>query len=216
MKTEFENLPQALPVFPLPCVLLLPRGQLPLNIFETRYINMVDEALQTNRMIGMVQPRTEEDHITEIYDTGCAGRITEFSETEDGGYLITLTGICRFKVVEEIEAKQGFRRVHPDWVPFRDDFQEEDCLGLDRDSLKSLLQSYFKKQDLSCDWDAIDEAPDERLMTCLSMICPLDAREKQALLETVCCHERAKKFMTMLEMAVHQDRQNVVGDIGHH
>lgn len=194
-------LPDTLPVFPLPGVLLLPRGQLPLNIFEPPYIAMVDDALKTNRLIGMIQPRTDDS----LYETGCAGKITSFSETDDGRYLITLTGLSRYKIGNEIEQQNGYRRIQPDWEPFTHDFEEIDCLDLDRAALKNMLSTYFDAQDLQCDMDSIDTAPDEKLITCLSMICPFDTGEKQALLEAKCCRERAQKFMALLKMAVHED-----------
>lgn len=195
------SLPDEIPVFPLPGVLLLPRGHLPLNIFEPRYIAMVDDALKASRMIGMIQPRDD----SALYDTGCAGRITSFNETGDGRYLITLTGISRFKIKNEIEPKNGYRRVMPDWSPFAHDFHELKCLDIDRADLKKMLHDYFQMQDLHCDMDSIDNAPDEKLITCLSMICPFDAGEKQALLEAKCCRERAQKFMALLKMALHKD-----------
>lgn len=193
----FENLPQALPVFPLSGVLLLPCGQLPLNIFEPRYLAMVEDALAGSRMIGMVQPKKD----SEIFKTGCAGKITEFCETADGRYLITLTGICRFETVEELPQTRGYRKVRPAWRPYQDDLKEQDCYGIDREKLIELLRKYFKQEGMTCDWKSVEGAPDGKLITCLSMVCPFDAREKQALLEAKCANTRAKMFMTMLEMA---------------
>ncbi len=200
-----DLLPGRLPVFPLSGVLLLPRGNLPLNIFEPRYLAMVDDALKTDRLIGMIQPRdSDEKGAVSLFDTGCAGRITSFAEQDDGRYLITLTGICRFRISCEIEPVSGYRRIEPDWSAFRDDFKPLDSLDLDRPLLKKMLGDYFDLQGLSCDWDAVDGTPDERLITCLSMICPFEPGEKQALLEAVCGRERAIKFMTMLKMALHR------------
>ncbi len=201
-------LPTALPVFPLNGVLLLPGGQLPLNIFEPRYIAMVEDALKSDRLIGMIQPRQGNDAFdaeddTPLFDIGCAGRVTAFEETDDGRYLITLTGLCRFKVVQELPVSAGgYRAVETDWRDFSADMSQAACLDLDREKLNTLLQSYFDIQGISCDWDAVDNAPDQKLITCLSMICPFDASEKQALLEAGCCRRRAEMFMTMLEMAV--------------
>lgn len=194
-------LPEEIPVFPLPGVLLLPRGQLPLNIFEPRYIAMVDDALKADRMIGMIQPRDG----ASLYQTGCGGRITAFEETGDGRYLITLTGLSRFHVIKEIGMRNGYRRVRADWAPFAHDFDEMDHLDIDRTALKQMLENYFLKHAIKCDADIVDDAPDEKLITCLSMICPFDAGEKQVLLEARCCRERAQKFMAMLKMAVHDD-----------
>lgn len=195
-KTSFEHLPPELPIFPLGGVLLLPRGQLPLNIFEPRYIAMVDDAISSHRLIGMVQ--TKEDG--GIYSIGCAGRITSFNETYDGRNEIVLTGVCRFKIEQELGQKDGYRRVKADWSGFKKDTEPMGCLDMDRAKLKKLLKNYFEQQGLTCSWDAVEKAPDEKLITSLAMICPFDSAAKQALLETPCCKERAKLFMTLLEM----------------
>lgn len=193
---KFEDLPGEIPIFPLGGVLLLPRGQLPLNIFEPRYVAMVDSAMATHRLIGMVQTKDDGS----VYGIGCAGRITSYNETPDGRYEIVLTGICRFRFDKELSQENGFRRVKSNWAAFENDLQKMDCLNIDRARLRSLLKNYFEKQGLTCSWDAVDQASDEKLMTTLAMICPFDAKEKQALLEAPCCRERAKLFMTMLEM----------------
>lgn len=205
MAASLNAMPEEIPVFPLAGVLLLPHGQLPLNIFEPRYVAMVEDALKDSRIIGMIQPRLTGDDLTSLYDTGCAGRIKSFSETGDGRYLITLQGLCRFKIGQELPRKNGYRRVRPDWSPFRDDFKQEECLDIDRNALRDMLRGYFDMQGLSCDWEAIDGASDARLITCLAMICPFDPGEKQALLEAPCCHARAEKFMALLKMALHGD-----------
>lgn len=202
-----KALPDVIPVFPLSGVLLLPRGQLPLNIFEPRYLAMVEDALKSDRMIGMIQPREDSSH-PPLYQTGCLGKITMFEETADGRYLITLTGISRFHVKSELELKNGYRRVAADWAPFAHDFEEIKCLGLDRKTLKEMLENYFQQQDIKCDTAAIDNAPDEKLITCLSMICPFDPSEKQALLEARCCRERAQKFMTLLKICLHEEENS--------
>ena len=203
-------LPQEIPIFPLAGVLLLPRGQLPLNIFEPRYLAMTEEALRTNRMIGVVQPRDFNLSLSSdrsaLFNTGCAGKITSFEETDDGRYLITLTGISRFHIADELPLHNGYRRARADWNAFTGDLESHECLGIDRNHLKDLLRSYFNMEGLSCSWDSIDGASDDKLITALSMICPLDPGEKQALLEAACCRTRAKMFMTMLEMAVHNDK----------
>lgn len=196
-----NTLPDILPIFPLTGVLLLPRGQLPLNIFEPRYLGMVDAALSSHRMIGMIQPRLYGGE--ETYDIGCAGRITSYEETDDGRYLITLTGVSRFRVSKELPLNEkGFRSVMPDWSVFAKDVEEVGCLDIDRDRLLILLEKYFDMQGMSCQWDKVRTAPDAKLMTCLAMVCPFDASEKQALLETKCCKERAEKFMAMLDIAI--------------
>lgn len=202
-----ENMPDMLAIFPLHGVLLLPGGQLPLNIFEPRYLAMVDEALRTNRLIGIIQPRIENEE--ELYTTGCAGKIVSFTETPDGRYEITLKGISRFDLSEELPVHtKNFRSVTPDWASYESDLNiDPSCLGLDRNKLKSLLKQYFAQQEMECDWSAIDEAPDGKLMTCLSMTCPFEPAEKQALLEEKCCKKRAQMFITMMEMELYKPTQ---------
>ena len=202
---RFEDLPQTLPIFPLSGVLLLPRGKLPLNIFEPRYLAMTEDAIKSDRLIGMVQPMEEgaAGDQPPVFPTGCAGRITQFAETEDGRYLITLTGICRFRIERELPLFCGYRRVAPDFSSFRADFEPEQ-VRLDRARLLSALKVYLKLQQLSADWESIQGAPDERLITSLAMICPFSCREKQALLETSCLAERARVLTALLEMAVLQ------------
>ncbi len=209
----FSDLPDVIPVFPLSGVLLLPRGYLPLNIFEPRYKAMISDALAGNRLIGMVQPRTPENENNHpaLFDTGCAGRITSYNETDDGRYVVTLTGLCRFRLRGELPPERAYRRVQADWSPFVHDFESLDRLDVDRARLRAMLADYFDMQGMSCDWDAVDGATDARLMTCLPMICPFGAGEKQALLETVCPRERAGKFMSLLMMAVQTKR---AGDCG--
>lgn len=198
------DLPDDLPIFPLTGVLLLPRGQLPLNVFENRYKAMVDDALRSDRLIGIIQPRTT-GLLTgdDLFTTGCAGRITSFTETDDGRYEIALKGVCRFHVASEKPLSPGgYRRVTADWSAFRRDTESVGALNIDRDKLKALLKSYFFIEGMNCNWHTVDGASDDTLITCLSMICPLDAGEKQALLEASCGNARADLFMTLLEMAI--------------
>ena len=138
----------------------------------------------------------------EIYQTGCAGKITEFSETTDGRYLITLTGICRFHIEQELDVTTLYRQVKTDWQMFKSDIETKKCLGIDREKLLQLLGTYFEREGMSCDFDKFEGLQDGKLMTCLSMVCPFEPSEKQALLEQVCCKERAQMFMTMIEMAI--------------
>lgn len=198
---SYEELPDVLPIFPLHGVLLLPGGRLPLNIFEPRYLAMFDDALRGLRMIGMIQPR--ENAEGKLYTVGCAGKIVSFSETLDGRYEVMLKGISRFEIGHELSPIRGYRRIMPIWESYKADSQDSDaCLGLEREPFKDLLQRYFAKQGMECDWQAIDEASDDWLMTCLVMACPLKPIEKQALLEEKCCQKRAQMFMTLLEMEV--------------
>jgi Lon protease-like protein len=199
-RLTFEDLPDRLPIFPLAGVLLLPHGQLPLNIFEPRYLSMVEDALARDRLIGMIQPRGDG---TPIYEIGCAGRIVNFAEAEGGRYLITLAGLCRFRIGGEIAGETSYRCVRPDWSAFRADMQpQEKIVAVDRTRLNRLLQSYFRQQEMSCDWDKVDIAADTDLLTALAMICPLKPSEKQALLEAADVKRRTELFLTMIEMAV--------------
>ena len=196
-------LPAILPIFPLTGVLLLPRGRLPLNIFEPRYLAMTHDALAGERLIGMVQPSdpAAPGGNPPVYPTGCAGRITSFSETEDGRYLITLTGISRFRIGEELPMLDGYRRVVPQWGEFTRDLAGEDETSFDRDRLLRGLKGYFQQHQISADWDAVTAVPGERLVTSIAMICPFDPSEKQALLEAPDLDERARLLMAIIEMA---------------
>lgn len=200
-----DDLPETIPVFPLTGVLLLPRGKLPLNIFEPRYLNMVQDALATNRLIGMIQPR---DPVAApnppLFDIGCAGRITSFTETDDGRFLITLTGVSRFRIRSEMATTRGYRRIVADWSDFAADLAEDAPCGLDRERLDQALRAYFRQQGISANWDSIAQAPLDRLVTSLAMICPFDAPEKQALLESPDLNTRAALLLALVEMAVHQ------------
>lgn len=201
---DFAQLPGMLPIFPLAGVLLLPRARLPLNIFEPRYLAMVEDALGSGRMIGMVQPLdpTGREREPAVYDCGCAGRITSFAETDDGRFLITLTGVARFEIGREVEGARGYRRVVPDWRPFRADLEHEACGDIDRNRLLGALKSYFRVQGLSVDWKSIESTLDERLVNSLAMICPFTPGEKQALLEAPTLAERGKLLIGLVEMAI--------------
>jgi len=201
----FEELPNSLPVFPLSGVLLLPRGKLPLNIFEPRYLNMTLDALAApGRMIGMIQPSDSEGHgkATDLFRVGCAGRVTSFNESDDGRLLISLTGICRFKVAEEMSVLRGYRRVIADWSAFAEDLKEEEPVPIDRARLLQGQRDFFKLPGITANWDAIEQSPDERLVTSLAMVCPFAPIEKQALLEASGTADRAAQMIAMIEMAV--------------
>ena len=203
------DLPAVIPVFPLPGVLLLPRGRLPLNIFEPRYLAMsVDALADPQRLIGMIQPiepgavaTAPEPRPPALHATGCAGRISSFSETDDGRYLITLAGVCRFNVVEEIAATRGYRRVVADFSAWAADLADEPEHALDRARLMTGLNAYFAASKISADMQAIADTPNERLVTTLAMICPFEPPEKQALLEARTLPERARLLMALMDMA---------------
>ena len=203
---SFDELPATLPIFPLPGVLLLPKGKLPLNIFEPRYLNMMRDALATDRLIGMIQPLPpgggDPAGACGLYRIGCAGRITQFAETDDGRFLITLTGVCRFSVDEEVASMRGYRRVIADWSPYSDDLSADSDAGLDRSVLVSRLKQYFDAEGITADWNVIEQTPDHRLVTTLAMVCPFESSEKQALLECDSLKERARMMLALLDMAV--------------
>lgn len=195
-----QTLPDDLPIFPLAGVLLLPRGRLPLNVFEPRYKAMVEDALAGSRTIGMIQPAGDCD---EVRGVGCAGRISSFSETPDGRYLICLSGICRFKVAGELAMQRGYRRVRPEWGCYVEDLLPGTPAALgERPRLEGLLRAYFRLQGLTCDWEAVERTDDEKLVNLLSMICPFCPDEKQALLEAGTVEDRAQLLAAFMELAV--------------
>jgi len=198
------TLPSILPIFPLTGVLLLPRGRLPLNIFEPRYLAMTRDALAGDRLIGMVQPSDPgaSGDNPPVYPTGCAGRITSFAETEDERFLITLTGTCRFRIGDELPLLEGYRRVVPEWSGFARDLDSEDEPAFDRERLMRGLKGYFQQHQISADWGAINSVPGERLVTSVAMVCPFEPSEKQALLEASDLNERARLLTAMVEMAL--------------
>jgi len=204
---SFDTLPATLPIFPLPGALLLPGGKLPLQIFEPRYLAMTRDALASDRLIGMIQPRHQDaeneglvSHTAEIYPIGCAGRITAYAETDDGRYLITLTGVCRFAVQKELPTVGGYRRIVPDFARFRADMDEAATPEVDRQRLLKALQAYFAYQKISIDPAAITDIPDDKLVTSLAMVCPFEAKEKQALLEAADLAERSRVMTALLEL----------------
>ncbi len=197
-------MPAPIPVFPLQGALLLPGARLPLNIFEPRYLAMVDSALASHRTIGMIQPKVPEQTVADdhpaLHGLGCAGRIVSFEETADGRYLIGLRGLCRFDVVEELALHNGYRRVLPDYGPWAGDFGPQDSAGIDRDALASALKAYLAARQLGADWDAIDKTSTDELVSVVAMVCPFSPLEKQALLQSRTLTERAGLIISMLTM----------------
>jgi Lon protease-like protein len=199
----FAALPARLPVFPLSGALLLPRCRLPLNVFEPRYLKMTEDALAGERLVGMVQPvdTNSDARAPQLYDVGCAGRITSFSETDDGRMLIILTGVSRFRVAEELPVESPYRVVVPDWRSHRHDLMPEPDGVIDRERLYASLRVYFEARSLDTDWEVLSEAGDESLINSLSMSCPFAATEKQALLEADDLGDRAELMLSLLDMA---------------
>lgn len=201
-KLGFADLPATVPIFPLQGALLLPRGKLPLNIFEPRYLAMIDDALASaDKLIGMVQPLTKETRAAAqaVYPIGCAGRIASWSETEDGRYLISLTGVVRFRIEDEISTTRGYRRVRADFAGYEADFVEPEDGMFDRKRLIAGLKAYFAAEGLQGDWGTIESAPDERLVNTIAMLCPFTPEEKQTLLESAGLAERAKAMIGIVE-----------------
>ncbi|WP_371155637.1 LON peptidase substrate-binding domain-containing protein [Jannaschia sp. 2305UL9-9] len=200
-----NDLPATIPVFPLPGALLLPRARLPLHIFEPRYLQMIDDTLKTeHRMIGMVQPRAQpgKDGRT-LQSIGCAGRITQLSETEDRRYMITLAGISRYRITREVTGFLPYVSADVSWDGFERDLGKPELdTGFDRPAFLDLLHRYFESQDLSTDWDSLKDADEELLLNSLSMLCPFDTEEKQALLEAPSLTTRRETVVTLMEFAL--------------
>lgn len=194
------DLPQVIPVFPLPGAILLPRGQLPLNIFEPRYLNMIDDAMAGDRIIGMLQPTAGSPRLPSLSPVGCAGRITSFAETADGRYLITLTGCARFRLASEIPTQTPYRQIRADFAPFENDLGAPpvDDVDLDRDGLLDALRAYLETRGLDIDWDTAETAPPEALVNSLSMALPFEPSEKQALLEADSLTDRSTVLTALL------------------
>ncbi len=199
-----EQLPAEFPVFPLPGALLLPRGKLPLNIFEPRYKAMVEDALGLGRMFAMIQPDPSQGETPNgpgLFQIGCLGRLSSFSETDDGRFLITLTGVARFRIIRETTMHRGYRRVAGDFGPFLGDLDlSPNALGIERDTLLAALKSYFTQRGVDANWDAIRRMDDDTLVVTLAMACPFEPAEKQALLEATTATDRAAILLALLQM----------------
>lgn len=199
---SLADLPKTIPVFPLAGALLLPRGRLPLNIFEPRYLAMVDTALRQTRVIGMVQPVNEEERRPKLYPVGCLGRLTSWSDTGDGRFFITLSGIIRFRIAQELKTLTPYREVEPDFAPYAGDLNDaDDDNFIDRKRLGHCLKSYMEQKRIEADLSLIERAPAETLINSLSMICPFAPVEKQALLEAPTLADRAQLLTAFIEMA---------------
>jgi Lon protease-like protein len=205
------DLPEIIPVFPLPGALLLPRGQMPLNIFEQRYLALVDDSFRDgHRLIGMIQPdvaHSPDEEKPALFRVGCVGRITQLAEAGDGRYILELTGVARFKVLEELTVLTPYRQCKVDYFPFIDDFTarkgEED---VDRDALLAVLTDFLKANNLKVDWEGVESAPNEALVNALSMMSPFGPPEKQALLEAPDLKTRAEILIAVTEMDLAKKR----------
>jgi Lon protease-like protein len=201
------ELPAEIPVFPLSGAMLLPGGRLPLNIFEPRYLAMVEDTLATGRMFGMIQPDSRKPADANgpgLFSVGCLGRVTSFTETEDGRMAISLLGVVRFAGVAEVEMRRGYRRLRLSYDAYAQDLAEtSESIGLPRQGLLASLRIYFDRQKLTADWDAIRELDDQTLLTSLCMMCPFSPSEKQALLEADTLANRTMILATLLEFGQH-------------
>jgi len=210
------DIPSTVPVFPLSGALLLPGGRMPLNIFEPRYIQMVDEVIGADRLIGMIQPAldgaTREDGEPKLCEVGCVGRLTSFAETSDGRYLISLNGVCRFRVAEELEVTTPFRQCRI--MPFAADLREDRGGGdVDRAALLKAFRQYLEANDLEADWESVSRADNATLVNALSMMAPYGPAEKQALLEAPDLKVRAETLIAITEMVLAQNRDDFISSL---
>ncbi|MBB6409662.1 LON peptidase substrate-binding domain-containing protein [Mesorhizobium sangaii] len=206
-----KNLPSTIPIFPLEGALLLPGGRMPLNVFEPRYLQMVDEAIAGSRLIGIIQPSLDgalrDDGEPELCNVGCAGRIIAFSETGDGRYLISLQGVCRFRVAHELTVKTPFRQCK--LAPFLADLDEDQAANeIDRPSLLKAFRAYLQANDLEADWESVSRAENAMLVNALSMMAPYGPAEKQALLEAADLKTRAETLIAITEMALARENED--------
>jgi Lon protease-like protein len=206
-----KHLPSTIPIFPLEGALLLPGGRMPLNVFEPRYLQMVDEAITGSRLIGIIQPRLDgalrEDGEPELCNVGCAGRIIALSETGDGRYLISLQGVCRFRIAHELTVKTPFRQCK--LAPFLTDLDEDQAADeIDRPSLLRAFRAYLQANDLEADWESVSRAENAMLVNALSMMAPYGPAEKQALLEAADLKTRAETLIAITEMALARENED--------
>jgi len=206
-----KDLPSTIPIFPLEGALLLPGGRMPLNIFEPRYLQMVDEAVGGSRLIGIIQPRLDgalrEDGEPELCNVGCAGRIIAFSETGDGRYLISLQGVFRFRIAHELTVKTPFRQAKP--APFLADLDDDPAANeIDRPALLKAFRAYLQANDLEADWESVSRAENAMLVNALSMMAPYGPAEKQALLEAADLKTRAETLIAITEMALARENED--------
>ena len=198
---KIEEIPSKISIFPLNGALLLPRSQLPLNIFEPRYLEMIDNSISSDRLIGMIQ--TQESNENQLYSIGCLGKITSFTELSDSRFIITLNGICRYKVTQELDTLTPYRQVKVSYEDFENDltpgFNQDNA---NRDKLLDVLKRYLEKNNLQIDWEAVKGSPTETLVNSLCSLSPYSAEEKQALLEAEDIQKRNELLIAMTEMAL--------------
>jgi Lon protease-like protein len=215
--TSLEDVPEVIPVFPLTGALLLPGGQLPLNIFESRYIDMINDSLRGEKLIGMIQPRLnpdgyDENSPTPLSAVGCIGRISAFQETGDGRFHISLSGVCRFKIIEEIATNTEYRqcKIEPIETDLAENTQGDD---IDRDAILVAFKNYLTANNMDADWDTVNEADTETLLTALCMMSPYDPAEKQALLEAETLKDRADTLIAISEFHLAKQNGDAYGNV---
>ena len=198
---SIEDLPKRIPIFPLTGAVLFPGTQLPLNIFESRYINMIDDALaSSDRLISMIQPASSKDNDSKILkNVGCIGKITTFNEIEDSRYLITLTGIIRFKIKEELDTTTPYRQIIPDFTNFNVDLEDQNVESIDRENLLSLIKKYLEHRNMLTDWDIIQQTSTEQLINYSGVLVPFTPEEKQLLLESITITERCNALEALYQ-----------------
>ena len=211
-KIIYKELPDILPIFPLPGVIVLPNGNLPLNIFEPRYISMVEDALGKNRMIGMIQPNPGSKKDNGLYPIGCASKIISFSETADNRYLIELKGIIRFKIFKEVDTIRGYRNIVPVWESFKHDLSiSPESVNID--SLLELLKKYFNNNNINVDSGELYKVPANQIISAIPQICSFQNNEKQAILEAKTGKERVEVIISLLKMNLVDESENITDTI---
>lgn len=195
----FDRLPATLPIFPLSNAMMFPGGNLPLNIFEPRYVNMLQDAMRSDQIIGMIQPRDDSEN-ADLFKVGCAGRVVRYEENHDGRIEIVLTGLCRFEVEEELSSTRGYRLVVPDWSNYACDYDvQEPASDIAKVSFSTALKRYFSENNMEADWTMLDKLDVEELANSLFSFLPLNAEDKQLLVETDTFAERLTAFTAVLE-----------------
>ncbi len=203
MKEKLVLFPKEVPIFDLSGLVLLPQGHLPLQVTEPPYIRLVDHALRHDRYVGIVQSKgkTSKEERSPLFETGCLGKITTFSESDTGSYVLVISGLVRFRVIEELPKMLDFRRVLVSYESYLHDYLDQGQVSFERERLLELLKVYFTTNRIQANWDEIQTVPDEKLITSLTMICPFNPSEKQALLESPTTAERCRMMTALLEMA---------------
>tara|TARA_B100001564_G_C20605473_1_gene654915 strand:+ start:152 stop:826 length:675 start_codon:yes stop_codon:yes gene_type:complete len=215
---EIKELPDVIPLFPLNKVLLLPRAKLPLNLFENRYLHMLDYALSNKKIIGMIQPKDKGTKDSDsknpgLYQIGCAGRITAFSETNDNRYELILKGVCRFRIKKERKVINGFRSAEVSWKEYEIDYNTHSLKSLKkRKDFESLLKIFLSKISINADWEMVETTDDEDLVNMISMCCPFDVSEKQALLEAKTLDDRLEVLTSLMQMGINENKMSISGN----